>query len=259
MILTVLIGNTNARLTWFGQGRVCRRRVVPSERVTAELRTLPHWPGGHVAVASVVPRLTEGVVEILEKNTCRQPLVVGPRTRTGLRFRYRRGEIGADRVCLAVGAFERYCLPRRNDSHSRHRRDCAIIDFGTATTVNVVRGDGTYWGGVILPGGQMMMDSLMRGTAQLPRVPFGLTRLPYGRGTVSAIRAGVARLLAGGLESIVADISAATGRRYYTIATGGGAGLLMRRLQIVNVYDPDIAAYGLSCLYRLNRLKGRSG
>ncbi|MEO0073506.1 MAG: type III pantothenate kinase [candidate division WOR-3 bacterium] len=258
MILTVLVGNTNTRLTWFARGRVLRRWIIPSERIATELCSMPNWHGCHVAVASVVPNLTVAVANLLEKSTGRQPFVVGPRTRTGLRFRYRRREIGADRVCLAVGAYERFCLPHRSNSYSlTHRRNCVVIDFGTATTVNVITGDGVYAGGLILPGVHMMMDSLKRGTAQLPSVPFALTRLPYGCSTAGAIRAGVAGLLTGGLRSIVADIAAVTGRQYYTVATGGAAVLLVRRLKIIKAYDPDIAAYGLLCLYRLNRLNGR--
>lgn len=257
MILTVLIGNTNTRLTWFGYDRVRRRLVIPSARVVSELPSLTAWLDGHVAVASVVPRLTDGVVKILAKLTGRLPFVVGPRTRTGIRFRYRRHELGTDRVCLTVGAFEKYCLRREGSRCSGRRRDCVVIDFGTATTVNIVHGDGTYLGGAILPGMRMMLDSLADGTAQLPRVSFGLPRLPYGHSTVEAIRAGVANLITGGVEHIVADIGRVTGRRYYTVATGGNAGLL-RQLKVVEVYDEDIAAYGLLCLYRLNRLKGRS-
>ncbi|MBM3315616.1 type III pantothenate kinase [candidate division WOR-3 bacterium] len=234
MILTVLIGNTNSRLTWLSRDRVLRRRVVPTSGLPRALAALPARPGGSTALASVVPGVTSTAVRALTRLTGRPPLVVGPRTPTGLRFRYRRRELGADRICVAVGAFARF------------RRDVIALDFGTATTVNVVTGEGTFLGGAIVPGMRMMLDGLARNTARLPAVSPGCPSLPFGRSTRAALQAGVCHLLAGGIEHIIAEVERRTRRHYYVVATGGAAGRLRSRLRRIRTVDPDLAARGLA-------------
>ncbi|MCX6841480.1 MAG: type III pantothenate kinase, partial [candidate division WOR-3 bacterium] len=106
MILTVVIGNTNTEFGWFDG-----RRLVRSLRVrTGSLRGSGMPKPGHVAgvaVASVVPEATKAV-RVRLRAAGLEPFLVGPRTRVGLKFRYRRGDLGADRLCAAVGARRRF-------------------------------------------------------------------------------------------------------------------------------------------------------
>lgn len=241
MTLTVLIGNTNTRLTWFAGNRVAARRVFPTgtDRAYRLVRNAP--PFSAAAIASVVPTATPGWVSALREQLGEAPLVVGPRTRAGLSFRYRRRDLGADRICAAVGA------------HARFPQDLVIVDFGTAVTINVVSGQGVFEGGAIMPGLDLLLDALARGTARLPRVAPEPPRQLLGRDTRSAIRAGVFGLLAGGIAGYMSRLDAAGGRPRLLVVTGGRARLFVRQLPRPHIIDPDLAARGLVRLQHINR------
>jgi len=240
MILTVIVGNTNTRFAWFDGRRVVRSRAVP----TAAVRRgrLPR-PGRvlRVAVASVVPDMTRRVCTGLRDATGLEPFLVGPRTRTPLRFRSRRRDLGTDRVCVAVGAWQR--LPGQ---------EIVVFDFGTATTVNIILREGVFAGGTILPGIQMSLDALAATTAALPRLLPGAVRSPIQRDTRSAMRAGVACLFAGGIERLITGIEQSTGRTFRIVATGGGARTARGYVERINAVFPHLASEGLAELCRLN-------
>jgi type III pantothenate kinase len=243
MILAVLIGNSNTRLAWVRGTVISRRRVVKTSLLqrspSRALARLGRVQG--VAIASVVPAATRLATELLSRTTGFRPLLVGPTTRTGLVFRYRRSQLGADRVCAAVGARQ---LGRGN---------CIVIDSGTATTVNVITAEGVFAGGVIMPGVDMMLDALARGTAQLPRVKLHAMPPLLGHDTTGGVRVGAFHLLAGGLRHIIDRIEQAAGRRYSVVLTGGRARLLSRAMGRKVIVDPDLALRGLARIYHLNR------
>jgi len=241
MILTVVIGNTNTRFVWFTGRRVTGFRAVPTESVRAGNLPKPGRVDG-VAVASVVPDVTRAVRTRLRDTTGLEPFLVGPRTRTGLRLRYRRRELGADRVCVAVGA--------------RHRfpgQDLIVLDFGTATTVNVVLREGVFVGGAILPGIQMSLDVLAAGTAGLPRLLPGRTLSPVQRNTRAAVRAGVAGLFAGGIDRIMDLAGRNLGRSLSVVSTGGAVRAARRYVKRLGAVRPHLANEGLAVLWYLNR------
>jgi len=247
MILTILVGNTRTRLTWLDHEQIRRRIVLATEAIVrhgtwAEVTNDVVRMTKGVALASVVPKATRGWCRLLHQAGVR-PLVVGPRTRTGLVFRYRRAQLGADRVCLAVGA------------HSRFRDDLIVLDFGTAITVNVVTRKGEFLGGAILPGLRLMLAALARGTAipwPMPKRRL-VPRTVLGHGTAGAIRSGVSFLLAGGISHIIERIRKETQREYRVVATGGDAGWFCRHLNVIRTVDQDLAARGLARLFYINR------
>ena len=245
MILTVIIGNTNTRLTWFRDDVIVKRWVHPPGTALPAA-----GPIDGTAIASVVPSRTASTTAGLKRQTGLTPLVVTPATKTGLRFRYNRRQIGADRVCAAVGA------------HLHYSGNLVMLDFGTAITLNVISSDGTFQGGAIMPGADMMVEALARSTAQLPHVkparrialserskPKGL--LSLGHDTKSAIQTGVTGLLSCGLGSLIERL----GPQYRVIATGGHALVFRKLIRRIDAVDPDLAARGLAQIYRLNRPK----
>jgi type III pantothenate kinase len=233
MILTVLIGNTNTRFAWFNGPRLAKFLILPTFVVRGGRLPKPDRIAG-VAVASVVAEVTDEVIERLRGSTGLEPLVVGPRTQTGLRFEYLRGDLGADRVCVAVGA-----------SCSLPNRDVIAFDFGTATTVNVILREGTFTGGAILPGVQMSLDCLAAGTAGLPRIVPGRKLSPVQRTTRTAIQAGVSALYAGGIDHIVSQVERGLRRRFLVIATGGAASIARRYGRRIRSVRPRLASEGL--------------
>jgi type III pantothenate kinase len=240
MILTVVIGNTNTRFVWFAGRRVMVSRVIPTVSVCPGTLPKPGRVAG-IAVASVVPEVTRTVCAHLRAATELEPFLVGPRTRTGLKFRYHRRDLGADRVCAAVGAWRRF-----------PGQDLIIFDFGTATTVNVILREGIFAGGAILPGIQMSLDALAASTAGLPRLLPGSARSPVQRNTRSAIWAGVANLFAGGIDRIIDGIEQDSDRSFHIVATGGGVRTARRYTKRIRTLNPQLASEGLAELFHLN-------
>jgi len=247
MTLTVLVGNTNARLTRFRGARPAARRVIPTARFLSDPGRFLARPGRvtDAGLASVRAGGAAACRPALERLLGRPPVVVGPRSRTGLVFRYDRSQLGADRVCAAVGA--RLLLPGR---------DLVVLDFGTAVTVNVIDRRGCFLGGLILPGYQAMVSGLLLAAPRLPRPASVRPRQLLGRDTSAAVRAGVWHTLVGGIERILDRIDRQAGSRFETIATGGGYPLVRSGLPRVRRYDADLAARGLAEITRLNRRPG---
>lgn len=248
MILAVLIGNSNTRIACFSGRRLVQQHVVPTPQVRRNPQRILKFrqarsldSPGDSALASVVPALTRPVARALARTLGRPPLIVGTRTKTGLRFNYNRRQLGADRLCAAVGALERY------------RRNTLVVDFGTAITVNAVTAAGKFLGGAILPGPNLMLRALADNTGRLPRVTPGVRHRATGHNTVTAIRSGVFHLLAGGIARIIDRIRSETGRNWLIVATGGGAPLFRRHIPAVSRFDPELALRGLAALYDINR------
>ena len=240
MILTVLIGNTNTRFAWFRRSRLTKSSTIPTAAV---------WRGAlpgadeaaAVALASVVPDATRVVRAYLRTHAGLEPLVVGPLTRTGLTFRYRRRELGADRLCAAVGA------KRRFPGH-----DLLVFDFGTATTANVILREGIFAGGAILPGVGMSFEALAAGTARVPKLSPGRLLDPVQLNTRTAVRSGIANLYAGGIERIIDRAEHITRRRLLVVSTGGGADAACRYVTRLSAPKPHLASEGLAEILYLN-------
>lgn len=245
MILTVVIGNTNTRFVWFRGHRLARSRAVPTASVCRGGLPEPNRVTA-VAVASVVPSATRVVRAHLRADAGLKLFAVGPRTRTGLRFRYRRQDLGADRVCAAVGAWHRF-----------PGQDLIVFDFGTATTVNVILREGIFAGGAILPGIRMSLDALAAGTAGLPKLPPAGMQSPVQHDTRAAVQAGVANLFAGGIDRIIERTEHALGRSFLAVSTGGAAGIARRYSKCLNILRPHLASEGLAELLYLNRREKR--
>jgi type III pantothenate kinase len=240
MILTVVIGNTNTRFVWFRGHRLVRSRILPTAvvcrgRLPAPVRATA------IAVASVVPEALRVVCAQLRTDSGSEPFVIGARTRTGLRFRYRRRDLGADRVCAAVGALRRF-----------PGRDIIVFDFGTATTVNVILREGVFAGGAILPGIQMSLNGLAAGTAGLPRLLPGRNLSPLQHGTRAAMQAGVAALFTGGIDYIIDQIERSVRRPQLVVSTGGAAAVARKYAKRCRLIRPHLANEGLAALWHLN-------
>jgi type III pantothenate kinase len=243
VILTAAIGNTNTRLVAIDRGRIVARAAFPS--ADAARARLPRLAPVAVGIASVVPRLAAPWTRALEARYGLRPFVLRPSTPTGLRFDYPRAQLGADRVCAAVGAWQRW------------RTDLVVVDFGTATTFNVITRPGTFRGGFILPGTAALSALPRTTTALLPDARLRRPARPLGRSTRSALDFGLWYLLSGGLGAALAACDKAAGRRLKLVVTGGGASsgtrLLPRRANL----DPDLVCRGLAEVMHLN-LAGES-
>jgi type III pantothenate kinase len=197
-------------------------------------------------IGSVVPEATFNLVRLCQRFFSCEPLIVGRGEcliGIGIDLDMPKEEVGADRVANAVGARERYRPP------------LMVIDFGTATTFDILDRLGNYCGGVIAPGINLSLRALDMAAAQLPRI--GVRRPPsvVGRSTVPAMQSGVFWGYVGLVEGLVQRIGAERGETMEVIATGGLAPLIAEATDVIKHVDPDLTLWGLRLIYRLNSNK----
>jgi type III pantothenate kinase len=194
-----------------------------------------------VAISSVVPRVTSALREMARAYTGAEPFVVGPGVRTGLRILTDDPrEVGADRVVNALAAKERYGGP------------AIVVDFGTATTLDVVSAEGDYLGGAIAPGLAISAEALFQYASRLHEVDLIRPARAIGKNTAECLQEGIVVGYAGLVERLVRDTRAELGP-CTVIATGGLAGVVAQATDVLEHVDPDLTLEGLRLMYDLNR------
>lgn len=254
LLLAVDAGNTNVVFALFdGETLVDHWRTATVVNRTADeyavwLTQLLALDGigpddvGAAIIATVVPQALFEIESLCRRYFKREPRVVGRDLDLGLRINIDRpGEVGADRLVNAVAA------------HSRHPGWLTVIDFGTATTLDVVSDAGDYEGGVIAPGVNLSLEALDRAAAKLPRVSIEKPQSVIGTGTVSAMQSGVYWGYVGLLEGLVARIKAEVEKPLTCVATGGLAALFNDATSVIDVVDPDLTLHGLCRIHKLNQ------
>ncbi|MGH8928408.1 MAG: type III pantothenate kinase [Acidimicrobiia bacterium] len=251
MLLLCDVGNTTTVTGLWEDQRVVRRwRVSTNLDRTADesrflLRSMLAEHGGVVtggALSSVVPPRTEAWREAMGALIDGAVIVVGPGIKTGIALQVDNPrEVGADRVANAIGAMSQLGAP------------VIVVDFGTATTVDLVGPDGTYRGGAIAPGLEVSADALVTHTAALRRVELAAPRSPVGRSTVEAIQSGLIYGFAGLVDGLVGRIMATLGEGCPVVATGGLAEVMTPFTTTVTVVEPDLTLLGLAEIYARNQ------
>jgi len=194
-----------------------------------------------VVVASVVPPLNSALVQAIERYFDREPLVVGPGVKTGLKIHYRDPkEVGADRIVAAMAAFKKY------------GGLLIIIDFGTGTTYDVVSKEGDYLGGAIAPGMGISVEALYERAARLQRVELKAPATVIGRTTAESMQAGIIFGFTAQVEGMVDRIRKELGAQARVIATGGFAGLIAAQTPVIELVDQRLMLEGLRLIYDMN-------
>jgi type III pantothenate kinase len=193
-------------------------------------------------VSSTVPQLEPEWTAMARRYLDHEMLVVGPGIRTGMAIRYDNPrEIGADRLVNAVAIRERFAGAG------------VCVDFGTATTFDVVSQEGEYVGGALLPGIEISLDALSERGARLPKVDLAPPRNVIGKNTIDAIRSGVVFGYAGAIDAILRRLFGELGERADVVATGGLAELVVPHVEEVEEVDQLLTLTGLRLLAELNR------
>ncbi|MDJ0950398.1 MAG: type III pantothenate kinase [Alphaproteobacteria bacterium] len=193
-------------------------------------------------IASVVPKADHPLRSLCRQYFSCEPVLIGaPGVDLGIRVLVDNpAEVGADRLVNTVGARTRFPGP------------LIIIDFGTATTFDVVDGDGNYFGGVIAPGINLSLEALDAAAAKLPRVAIERPAKVIGRGTVSAMQSGIFWGYVGLIEGLVERIRDEFGAEMTVIATGGLAPLFADATPAIEHLDSDLTLRGLLAIHRRN-------
>jgi type III pantothenate kinase len=191
-------------------------------------------------VCSVVPPLTDKIETALERYFGRRPTVVGPDySRLGINVAYDRPEdVGADRVVDALAAREAFGAP------------VIIVDFGTATTLDLVNAEGDYVGGAIMPGLALAAKTLSESAARLVPVEYKAPASVVGKNTDDSIRSGLIYGTAAAVDGMIEKFREEIGERCPVVATGGLAKYVVGPSEYVEVVDPDLTLKGLWLAYQ---------
>lgn len=194
-------------------------------------------------IATVVPPTLFNLKQLCSRYFHTAPVVVGePDVDLGIRILMDRPEeVGADRLANAVGG------------HLLFRQPLIVVDFGTATTFDIISAEGDYCGGVIAPGINLSLEALHGATAKLPRIAVERPPRVIGADTLSAMQSGVYWGYVGLIEGLVARIKEERGEAMRVVATGGLAPLFFGGTPALESVEPEITMRGLVEIYRRNR------
>ena len=254
MLLAFDAGNTNVVAaihdgkTWRGIWRIATEPQRTSDEYAVWLTTLLSLRGfrREDVTAAVVGTVVPAALYHL-RHLCRdwfdvEPLIVRSNLDWGFAIKVDNpDEVGADRLLNALAA------------HARYRGPLVVIDFGTATTFDVVDGAGNYRGGVIAPGINLSLQALALAAAKLPSVPIGRTTTVIGTSTVACMQSGIYWGYVGLVEGLVARIKAEFGEPMSVVSTGGLAPLFDGATSAIERTDPTLTLWGLKLVYDRNR------
>jgi type III pantothenate kinase len=194
-------------------------------------------------IASVVPEANFNLRRLCREYCRSDPLIVGePGVELGIRALVDRPEeVGADRLVNSVAA------------HDRYKGPLIVVDFGTATTFDVIDGDGNYCGGVIAPGITLSLQALATAAAKLPSVPVARTATVIGRSTVACMQSGIYWGYLSLVEGLVERIKREYGAPMRVVSTGGLAPLFEGATPAIEKTDQTLILWGLRLIYDRNR------
>ena len=251
MLLTADIGNTSITLGLFEDNalveefRLASDKDLPLEEYEVLLKSLFNsFDVDGCIVCSVVEELNKKFMTAVRNVFKVEPLFLSMEINTGVKILLDDpSEAGADRIANAAGAVVLYDKP------------VIVIDFGTATTFDVVNKDGEFIGGIIAPGLNLQLKTLNEFTSKLPRIDVASSEKAIGHNTVDAILSGVIRGSAGMIDGLVEQCEKELGEKAVLVATGGYSSLIAKYLKRnFDFINPTLTLEGLRYLYQLNRL-----
>jgi len=259
VLLVIDVGNTQTVIGLYDSGdrshrlldhwRLATRAESTSDELALQLRHLLETRDldlatdiRGVAVSSGVPSVTFELRRMCERYLTIEPVILGAGIRTGMPVRYDNPkEVGADRIANAIGAYDLYGGPT------------IVVDFGTATTFDVISADGEYLGGAIVPGIEISMDALFGRAAALRRVELVEPRSVIGKTTVESIQSGAVYGYSAMVDGMCARIEGVIGEAT-VIATGGLAGLIAPVAESIEHDEPWLTLHGLRLIWEKNNV-----
>ena len=255
MLLAIDLGNTNIKYGVFDG-----KKMVASFRVSSRIsRTSDEYGSvlvgllnsrnikasdiSDIIFSSVIPALNYTICHMCEYFFGISPLMIGPGIKTGLNIKADNArEVGADIIVNSVSAFNKYGGP------------IVVIDFGTATTFDVISDKCDLIGVVIAPGIKTSLEGLATKTAQLPMVELDAPKTVIGKNTKHCMQAGIIFGFAGLVENILKKIKKELGVEEITVVATGGLGeIIAKEVKLINTVDRTLTLDGLRYIYELNK------
>lgn len=255
MLLTVDVGNTNITLGLFkgdevfATFRITTQMVRTSDEYGSQIAEIIARKGidikniSDVIISSVVPKVMYSLNNGIIKYFGIKPMIVGVGTKTGIKInRTDPREVGSDRIVDAVAAYEIYGGP------------CIVVDFGTATTYDLIGPTGTFEAGVTSPGIKICAKALWNETAKLPEIEIKKPDSILGKDTISSMQAGIVYGYIGQTEYIIDKMKEESGLdNLKVIATGGMGRIICENTDRIDIYDNELTLQGMRLIYEKNK------
>lgn len=251
MLLTADIGNTSITLGLFEDDalveeyRLASDKDLSLEEYEVLLKTLfKDFKVDGCIISSVVEELTKKFKTAVDNVFKINSIVLSTEINTGVKICLDNPEeVGADRIANAAGAYVLYNHP------------VIVVDFGTATTFDIVNEKGEFIGGIIAPGLNLQLKALNKFTSKLPRIEVALSNTAIGHNTTDAILSGVLRGSASMIDGLIEQCEKELGAKAVVVATGGYSGLIANYLKRpFDFINPTLTLEGLRHLYQINKL-----
>lgn len=255
MLLAIDIGNTNITLGLFEADKLLYsfRLTTKTPRTSDEYgiiledllssKNIKKDKIKDVIISSVVPGIMHSFNNSIRKYLNKKPFEIGVGTKTGINIVTPYPEqIGADRIVDAAAAYEFYGGP------------LIVIDFGTATTYDLISKDGAFLAGITSPGIRICADALWKETAKLPEIEIKKPDSILAKETITSMQAGLVYGYIGQTEYIVKEIIRESKiENIKVISTGGFGRMISEATDIIDIYNPDLSLEGLKIIYNKNR------
>ncbi len=251
MLLAIDVGNTNITLGVFDE-----EKIVGTFRLNTgisrtsdeygivigdimELNKIPRDSIKNVIIASVVPAVMHSLTSAVVKYFHTKPIIVEAGIKTGIRVVTENPkQIGADRIVDAAAAYHIYGGP------------VLVLDFGTATTYDLVDADGAFVSGVTAPGIRISAKALWEDAAKLPEIEIKKPKSILAKETISSMQAGLVYGQIGQTEYIVKNMIKESGyENVKVVATGGLGGMIAKETDCIDIYDPDLTLKGMRFIF----------
>lgn len=255
MILVIDVGNTNMNLGVFSKDKLQAtfRMMTKIPRTSDEYGlmitqflqnkniAIKHLEGS--IIASVVPAVMHSLTGAIVRYLKLKPLIVGPGLKTGIRIVTEDPRaIGADRIVDAVAAYEKYGGP------------ILVIDFGTATTYDLILQNGDFAAGITAPGIRISSEAMWTQTAKLPDIEIRKPKSILAQETISSMQAGLVYGQIGQTEYIIRKVQEESGiQDLKVVATGGLGRIIAEETDLIHTYDSTLTMEGLKFIYEKNR------
>jgi len=241
MILLVDIGNTDTVYSLYdGNNYIVTNRISSEKKLKSIITDLLNYTIDHIAIASVVPKMTKIYLKLFKKKFNIEPFIVSYKNANIDLIVDSKKEVGADRICNIKSAIK------------KTKKNCIVIDFGTATTYDVINNKQKFIGGAIAPGIQVSGLYLIEKAALLKKTLLKFPKKYIGKNTESNIQSGIMHSAIHGIEGMVLNIKRELGHETDIILTGGFSKLISPKLSFKHKLESNLTIDGIRLIYEEN-------